>query len=1352
MSEQNENDLLSSTPAAIGAAINSATSVSSLKPLPADTSRQAVPSIRGTVYQAWQSIDAWLRLNDDSTAIYLEGAEDFDVVRESTAVAVQVRNTTQSISLNTQKALDALENFWKATCNERHRSIELHYLTTSSIARESDGDFGGLGGIDAWRIAQTDSETAHKIAAYLVDKLEVTSPLRSFLSRSTPEAVQEFVIRRFHWFMSQPDLEALKSSVDNRIIVLLATQKRPLNLVTPIRGALESHFWDVIIRPQETDRCLTRADLLRTIAESTHTYLPIPLEQLPALLGMVYPGLGLLRLLLQKVPAPPSPLLDRPALTSCLKRAIQQQKAVLITGTVNKGKTTLAQITAASICPNAWWLNVSGRQLTELDTLLLALAQHMDEGAAPNLIILDDLDISESSYRTYRCSLALVLHRARASGRKVLLTAQGGTQESGLIRELESVELLDVLALDEQELTDQCRIFGCPQDLLKMWATFVLASTGGHPKLVQVRLEELRAQGWQLTEIQDLFGASRAVLTERQIARKLMSQTLEPVVAELVYIVSESSIPLHRSVAIRIAESLPYLKNAGDVLDGLAGKWLEQLEHNELRATALLQGVASDIWSPERRREVHALLHDALNSKTPLTPSEAAATLFHAYIAAEPRMISLAALSLQLITNTEAANQVHRALQWLSWVALEPGQRIVDDFRTATILRSMQFRIAMTTESSSLTRICDRWAEEIEQIDDEEFRRVSRAMRWMSIGVSTKPIALKLRLEAVAGASDLPPELHQNVRLPEAIAGPFATEITAVQAMFSCAVRNVRDYAALEELVAWLEQTATDFTRLEFDSILEWPVIQAMGAFVHSAWTAQHEAVNDWEPWLALFVRIEEYAKRYLSPRLGREAAKARAIVLTEYLDRPPDALEVLIQAAEAFGDSPVLQEQRANTLFQAKDDTAVLEIWRRILANEKNSIALDAFAYRRAAVSAARLKRWEEAEHLFIAGSEAVNSASTEPTRFGLRADAALMRASSGDLAGAARMLTGTLDILPERAAAEGDVRWEAALRVGSEISRFIESRAIGGTAGKGKTEPGWASSPYLKVSTAEPGQPARASLFRAEVTTLAACTCINGPKSSPQIASLLTSQYLGVRWVAAEGLLALAYDTHGGPAFIHSLLDFERLVLADAIPRVREVGILTPDPLDARVFPSPQPERLASLLIAGVICAGDQLLERLTSWEKTSCDALGETAPLSLLIRSLLKGARQPVHQLENTVRNHPDDYFRVGAAAHLLADPPSAQLALQLQLLLISGLASEVGIQFQKLWNIHVASRFGKTWRHLARSAFQFVAPRSSIPNLLTEINALEMGTGSLGKLIAAAQSALGHPTTPVTNRLR
>jgi len=132
--------------------------------LPGDPRRQAVPSIQGTVYQAWWSIDAWLRLADADAVIYLEGAEDFDIVRKDDAIAVQVKRNTGSISLGTAKAHVALENFWTLSCQDVHRQIGFHYLTTSSVAMEKDANFGGAKGIEVWRAAQTNPELAIEVA------------------------------------------------------------------------------------------------------------------------------------------------------------------------------------------------------------------------------------------------------------------------------------------------------------------------------------------------------------------------------------------------------------------------------------------------------------------------------------------------------------------------------------------------------------------------------------------------------------------------------------------------------------------------------------------------------------------------------------------------------------------------------------------------------------------------------------------------------------------------------------------------------------------------------------------------------------------------------------------------------------------------------------------------------------------------------------------------------------------------------------------------------------------------------------------------------------------------------------
>lgn len=1321
-------------------------------PLAGDPRRQAVPSIRGTVYQAWHSIDAWLRLTDDETVIYLEGAEDFDVVAEESAITVQVRNTNQPLSLGVQKSLRMLEAFWLTTSNEPHRRVDLHYVTTSPIATEQDAQFGGLSGIAAWRIAQTDAEMAMSIGLYIAAKLDSQSQLGAFVRSSTAQEIQERLIKRFHWIVGQPDLEAVMRSVEDRITGMLAAQNRALSLVQSVSSALQAHFWKTITRPTANERCLTRGVLLRQIADATHVYLPIPLEHLPALAAAAAQGTGLLDMLLEKVPRPPSPLLDRPSLVESLCKLIQRRKVVLITGTVYKGKTTLAQLAAASLCEDAWWISLTERPTREADNLLLALARRVEHGTAPSLIIIDDLDVSQAAYRAYRPSLDLLLHRAHTSGRGVILTARGGAQHSAVVRDFKDVELIEVEAINDDELKALCVTHGCPPDLAQPWSALIVATTRGHPKLVQVRLDELMSEGWPKPRSSDLTNASPAVVSAREMARELLSETVAPSVAEFVYTIADASIPLDRSIAMALAESVPNLVNAGDIIASLAGKWLESVDNSRLRATALLQGASAQAWSQVKRQETHTRLCMAIQSKSPLSPDEAAAIVFHAYLGNASQQLALAALRLQLLKDREAVRQVNRHLQWLTWMALEPEQRITDNPYTASVLRSLQFRVAVTVESDSLPAICERWAEDIERIENAEFQSVARFMRAISIGLDPALVPLRFRLQALREIERAPPELLTSASLPKEISGQASEKATPRQAMFSCAIQLVRDLKSLEELLQWLGATATPEIRRDFESILEWPLVQTMGAFVQTAWTHRHEEIKDWTPWLTLFDEIERYATVHNSPRFGREAAKARAIVLTEYLNRPSDALASLDRAGTLFGSSPVLVEQRANVFFHTNDDMAVLEIWRELYREAPNSVALDPFAFRRAAISASRLTRWREAEEIFLAGVAAADVRSTQPTRFGLMVDAALMSASNCDYSRSACHLIDAVKTLPKEAAEEGNLRWEAALRVASEVCTYVTSRANGRQEQKGKVEAGWTSSPDLIMKKAETGQGAREVLFRATVLRLAACTCINGPDTSAELRQLLLTPYPSVRWFAAEAQLGLAFGMNA-PSFIDALREFERGLLDLAASRRRGLSLLESDS-DVRESHSLQPEQFLSLVIAALVCAGPHLVERLQSWSDASAREFGEKMPMTVAIQTLLEGTRGPFDALERTVRDAGQPtQLRVGAAARLLQESPPAALTLQLQLFLISAIADDVGTVQQGTWNLHVAKRFGDSWRALAEHRFQFVTPRSTVPALLSAIDELETGAGSLGKLIRAAQGAVGSSTWPsFMNRIR
>lgn len=916
-----------------------------IKELPGDSRRQAVPSIRGIVYQAWCSIDSWLRISDGNEVIYLEGAEDFDVVRENDARAVQVRNTASPISLGSSKALNALKNFWALSLREFQRTIEYHYVTTSQIALEKDSDFDGFTGIEYWRIGQTNKDCAQKIANYLIKKLGNNSSLGKFLESAQVEEIQEKLLRKFHWLTDQPDLEIVVNSVEDRIAEILEKKQRALSLIPDVKRSLESKFWEKILKQNSSHRILTYGELIQLIEESTTKNIPIPTDKIPELLVNIRPGLRLMQLLRGKIPVPPEPLLDRPLLTQKIEKFLKERKVVLLTGTVHKGKTTLAQIISTHICPDAWWINLSGRKSNEVDNILLALADEIENKTCPNLIIIDDLDISPTAQQVYGNSINLIFHRAQVQGRSVLISSRGSTDQTSPTNfTYKYIEVIEVPKLEIEEIINLCIDHGCPSENANLLGTVVSFSTMGHPKLVQVRLSELASQNWPTPSPPDLAAKSLAETSVRQIARQLLSGSASESVAEFVYLMSECSVLMHRSICLKLAEFVEGLRNGGDVLDWLSGKWLERIEGQWFQTTPLLKGTAADIWTESKRKWAHTCLHDAIQSKGSLDPNEAAALLFHAFIAKDPKRIAITAAKLQVIDDDKAQKEVERQLLWLPYVALEPGQKITNDSFADSSLRTLQFKVASTLDSDSLPQICARWIEVSEHINNPELRKLLQPMTWLSIASDFNPkVPIDYRLKCLLA-------LHES-ETPET---PLVKDVskwffkdseliddipktgTGIQALLLCATRSVRSLADLQVLLNWVDLEASEEIRQQFDAMLEWPLMQSMGAFVVGAFATVHDQTEDWQPWLIFFEKAEGCAIRLKLPRFGREIAKTKAIILTEYLFQSEDALQALAKAEANFGSSVVLLEQRANTLFHAKDDVAVLELWDKLTVDSQ--------------------------------------------------------------------------------------------------------------------------------------------------------------------------------------------------------------------------------------------------------------------------------------------------------------------------------------------------------------------------------------------------------------------------------
>lgn len=228
-----------------------------LEPLPRTPQREALGAMGGYDYQIWRSIESWVMLADNET-LFLEGAEDIDRVSSSETTTVQVKRTENGVSLNTQNARDAIRNFWATAARSPDRTIKFVYLTTSSIVKERNAQFGGLTGIEAWGEAMFDPVMAEAVRQQLLKGLEDNQPIRAFLTTATVRDLQTRLLQRFTWLTGQPDVEVVEQAVLERIGDVLVLAKQPRSAARVVKNELLAYCWKQVLESSPESASWTR--------------------------------------------------------------------------------------------------------------------------------------------------------------------------------------------------------------------------------------------------------------------------------------------------------------------------------------------------------------------------------------------------------------------------------------------------------------------------------------------------------------------------------------------------------------------------------------------------------------------------------------------------------------------------------------------------------------------------------------------------------------------------------------------------------------------------------------------------------------------------------------------------------------------------------------------------------------------------------------------------------------------------------------------------------------------------------------------------------------------------------------
>ena len=1326
--------------------------------LPADASRQAVAPIRGIIYQLWWSIDAWLRLASPNEVIYLEGAEDLDRASSAEAIAQQVKSEADGISLNNQRALKALENFWTLRCREVARTVEFHYISTAPSVLERDAVFGGISGMDAWNVARESGEMAVRIQKYLASKFSDGSALKAFLEAADVTDVQAKFIRPVHWFLNQPGLDVVQRSAEDRVVHRLSDAGANLAYSLAVCDRLYSYVSEVVVRPESANRRLTAADLLRQIDMATTAHVAVPALQYQQFAralsaGAFDPGQALLDMMRLQMPPAPTPLLNREALVRNVRERINAHVSVLLTGSVHKGKTTLAQLVGHALCPDAWWFPLAERTAVETDNLLRALCAAIGDPTAPALVVVDNIDMSPAGYAVFGAAMSAAVSRASVSNRSLLLTARGESSGTERIALTAGLEVIDVPSMSTLEVSVHCLAYGCPESLATTWGTLICGLTGGHPKLVQVRIEELSAGEWPDPTSADIVSASPAVVTARDTARRMLSGAVSEDIASFVYTASEATYPLGRAMLLALSQSIGGIVNGGDVIDYLDGKWFEQSLPGRLSVTSLLKGAADQVWTTAQKSLAHVRLYDAIASVRRLDVADAASLLFHAFVAKDGVRLFHATRIIETIDEREVTKAISQQLTWLPFIAIGPGERIFASHPMVSVmLRQLQFSLASESDLPTLTSVLTRWKEEIALVEDESLRDTLEVGRCARLIVNRNPrTPLRVKLSAIYSLRRRRGEMAE---FAEGQARRFLVDYrdivsdvpesaTTSEFYLMLQASSFRGVPMLTEVLDWLEFDADDMARAEFDSILRWPIVNSCGAFVHGAWSEGCTERTDWAPVLEELQRAHEVAARFGLAQYGSEVARARSIVHSEHVNDAAAAVAMLDEAASEFGETLTIAEQRVNVLFQAGEYAGALKLWGELVARPGATEELDAFAYRRAAISACHLQLWDKAEEFFLAGSNVHSLKSLPITRFGLVVDACRAIAESGDWQRAARKLADLFVEAPSEASADGREDWEAVLRVASTTCKIIENAMQGNTDDASSLAFGKASEPGLNFGPATPNQECRTTLTLIGVGQIASQLGDVPESMKNPLQSGMQSSIPLVRFLSGQAMLAFEFNRGSSEEVVSAIVCFERAVnTMHSLPDRRRS--LEPQ-VDIDLLEGSQLSNagLVALFAAGAICSHEPA-RALSEWQVQAAVFWGDAAPavscLSAMQSAMAMSLDDARRTLANSGGNTAEQAF--GAAMVLLreANTPAESLWLQSFLASVTVCSSE-GLLLQRACDFAVARRFSSTWKKLADSAFLFKSPQKSVPLLQKAIADVEGGRLGIKGLLGAATVALG-----------
>jgi tetratricopeptide (TPR) repeat protein len=1078
-----------------------------LNGLRGDQRRQAIPTLRGYAYQVWQSLYLWVTLKEDEV-LFLEGAEDVDILGPAEqAETVQIKETAGSgpVTLRSKDVVEAIIHYWEHRKNNPEVLVRFRFLTTAGRGMERSKPFGEITGIDYWDACKRAGTNLDSLRSFLGTMEALPEDLRGFIANSSDEVLRDQLLRPIEWDTENKARPFVEDSIKRRLI---SYGDRIYNLPPYESEKALSYLlkciWDVACQTEA--RRLDYTDFIQAFQDALTVRITVhELEQLRRsaqaalqLKQMVTPLLAAAGeitsgqfpdAVLEPFVSPSlARFAQRHGLVTALGSKLSADGILVLKGSTGMGKSTLAYLIAGSDEGRWRRLDMRGfRPEAILSRLIYAISMEEERRSVFDYII-DDLNFDQNP-ALYENALASFIHNVRARGGRVIITTQGELPTRiVLLSDIPERTVLNVPALDEEEVGELALNFGCPSnEKLSAWKRIVFLNTSGHPQLAHARIRAQEAKGWPAHTVDDL-GRTEDIESVRREARRRLTDLLPSVEARsLAYRLSIFTNRFRREHALHMGSYAPPISNPGEAFELLIGPWVERLDENYYRLSPLLKDAAEEVFGPRQITELHGTAAEAFLVLPSITVIELSGLFFHG-LRGEVEEVIQQAIAVTVGIEAQHWPTVSRVIDWLSVYRIESGDVL---FPANTIfsllLRQIQFKLAVETEPADRAlKIAKAWETELDMWDGQDaFPGMDMMLRFTALNdplfKTQVPFPLRTIVENSAKSLFLVRE-NQHRRNENPLLGAIydnqMMSVISAETYVEFAVMRCKGAKDVIDLLESLDKLEGEIGSEMCDQFRGNDYLAEI--LISRVWLVESkEDASDWARALEMLERAADIGLAKGVESIAAAAYRGKAVVKKEYMDDTAGGFEELRRGVEKLGYTPiVIRDYYATILMLEKRYEESLEILNELLPQfDREQNPMRVYSYRYAQICAANMGDWGKAADFAQKGEAASRQSRLEESvALGFRGDYAFALWKYGDRRNALLSFAEVLDAIPQLPDPRSNINSHTfRARVAYGINWLRQD--VEGAEGLIEPDPGWFSNPG--VNKAIKDQPVTQHLY---------------------------------------------------------------------------------------------------------------------------------------------------------------------------------------------------------------------------------------------------------------------------------